>query len=186
MSVKYEAWYVHAGLYLVIAVLAIILVKVAILDPQEVIEERKYNTRESRIRMNNLKEAEILFYNKYGRYTDNLDTLINFIKNDPYVDSIKNAYDSLARRPANPFDPLASTGTFVPDSLYFTPGSHQRYLVSIDTTTSIDTVVNRSGKVLRVDTMKVVGSKYYIEDPDGFGTIGSLDSDALKNTASWE
>lgn len=186
MSVKYDAWYVHAGLYVVIAILALLLIKVAILDPKQVVAEEKYKQKESRLRMTNLKEAEILYFNKYGRFTDNLDSLINFVKNDPYVDSVVNAYDSLARRPANPFKPLASTNNFMPDSLYFSPNSQRRYLVEIDTTTNVDTVVNRAGKLLRVDTTIVIGSRYYIEDPQGYGTVGSIESDALKNTTSWE
>jgi hypothetical protein len=35
-------------------------------------------------------------------------------------------------------------------------------------------------------TKKLIGTKYYIEDPDGYGSVGSLSNDALKNTASWE
>jgi hypothetical protein len=50
----------------------------------------------------------------------------------------------------------------------------------------IDTVVNQRGRILRVDSTVTIGNLYYIEDPDGYGTIGSIDNDALKNTASWE
>ena len=60
------------------------------------------------------------------------------------------------------------------------------YILQIDTSIVIDTVVNRRGKITRVDTTISLGSRYYVEDPDGYGTIGSLDNDALKNTASWE
>ena len=58
--------------------------------------------------------------------------------------------------------------------------------MKIDTSVVSDTIVNPRGKFLRVETKTVVGKKYYIEDPNGYGTIGSLDNDALKNTASWE
>ncbi len=55
-----DPWYVHAILYGVIAILVIILIKVAILDPKEIVAVEKYNKTESRLRMDNLKEAEIL------------------------------------------------------------------------------------------------------------------------------
>jgi hypothetical protein len=180
-----EPWYIHAGLYAVIVILVVVLIKVAILDPKDVVQQEKFNRKESRLRMTNLKEAEILYQKKYGRFTDNLDTLINFVKYDPMVDSIKNAVDSLTRRPANPFVPL-SHGEFNPDSLFKTPKSQQRYLVQIDSSVQVDTVINPRGRVIRVDTTLAIGARYYIEDPDGYGKIGSLESDALKNSPSWE
>jgi hypothetical protein len=88
-------------------------------------------------------------------------------------------------KPANPFEPL-SNGEFVPDSLKWSPKSHSVYVLQIDTAVVIDTVINRRGKVTRVDTTINFGTRYYLEDLDGYGTIGSLDTDALKNTASWE
>jgi hypothetical protein len=182
---KSEPWYIHAGLYAVIVILAVVLIKVAIIDPKEIVAEEKFNRKESRLRMSNLKEAEILFAKKHGRYTDNLDTLITFVKTDPLIDSIKTAIDSMTMRPANPFKPL-SHGEFTPDSLYWSPKSHSKYIVRIDTTMEIDTVVNQRGRILRVDSTVTIGNLYYIEDPDGYGTIGSIDNDALKNTASWE
>jgi hypothetical protein len=60
------------------------------------------------------------------------------------------------------------------------------YTIQIDTSVSIDTTVNRRGTVIRVDTSITLGSKYFLEDPDGYGTIGDLYNDALKNTSSWE
>jgi hypothetical protein len=172
-------------MYVIIVVLIALLVKVAILDPKEIVQEEKFYRRESRLRMDNLKEAQILWYNKHNRFTDNLDSLVDFVKNDPYVDSVVNAFDSISRRPANPFKSLYY-GEFIPDSLYTTPKSYQRYIVKIDTSMDVDTIVNREGKVLRLDSNVVIGSMYYIEDPDGYGSIGSLDNEALKNTASWE
>ena len=58
--------------------------------------------------------------------------------------------------------------------------------MQIDTTVTIDTVINRRGKVVRVDTATVIGTLYYVECPDGYGTIGDLESPTLRNTASWE
>jgi len=185
MDIKTDPWYIHAGLYLVIAILTVFLVKVAIIDPHEYVETEKYNKKESRLRMTNLKEAQILWQRKNGNYTGNLDALIEFIKSDPYVDSVVNTFDSLIMKIANPFNPLIS-GEFVPDSLKWTPKSHTVYVLQIDTSVTIDTVINRRGKITRVDTTIILGTRYYLEDVDGYGTIGSLDTDALKNTASWE
>ena len=183
--VKSEPWYIHAGLYTIIVVLIIVLIKVAIIDPKEVVNEDKFNRKESRLRMQNLKEAEILYQKKFGKFSGDINTLVDFIKNDPMVDSVMAAVDSVSKKSSNPFISL-SNGEFAPDSLYKTPKSQQRYIVEIDTSLSVDTVVNRTGKILRVDSTIVIGGRYYIEDPDGYGTVGSLDNDALKNTASWE
>ena len=182
---KPEPWYIHAGLYAIIVILVIVLIKVAIIDPKEIVEQEKYNKKESRLRMTNLKEAEILYEMKYGRYTANLDSLINFVKSDPMVDSIMTAIDTLTKRSANPFVEL-SNGEFTPDSLYKTPKSNQNYFINIDTSLQVDTVINQRGRILRVDSIMAIGTKYYIEDPDGYGTVGSLEDEALKNTASWE
>lgn len=180
-----DPWYIHAALYLVIAILAVILIKVAIIDPKNAVEQDKFWRTESRLRMNNIKAAEILFQKKYGSYTDNLEKLISFVKEDKFVDSVVNAFDSLTMRPANPFKPL-SNGEFTPESLKLSPKSFQAYILQIDTSISIDTTINRRGAVVRVDTVRVLGTKYYLEDPDGYGTVGDLFNDALKNTSSWE
>ena len=185
MKSQSDPWYLHAALYLVIAILTIILIKIAIIDPHEYVKAEKYNRTESRLRMDNIKEAQILWEKKNGNYSGNLDELISFIKFDPYVDSTINTFDSLMMKIANPFNPLSS-GEFTPDSLMFTPKTHTPYILQIDTSVVIDTVINRRGKITRVDTTINFGTRYYLEDPDGYGTIGSLETDALKNTASWE
>ncbi len=127
-----DPWYVHAILYAVITILVIILIKVAILDPQEIVAVEKYNKSESRLRMDNLKEAEILWEKKFGNFTDDLEGLVQFIKQDPFVDSVVNAFDSLTMKPANPFNPLTH-GEFMPDSLMRTPRSGSFYILQIDT-----------------------------------------------------
>jgi hypothetical protein len=182
---KSQPWYIQYGLYLAIIILAIVLVKVAIIDPKNAVETQEYYKTETHLRMKNLKEGEILWQLKYGKFTANLDSLVSFIKTDPMVDSIKNAFDTLTQKSANPFVPL-STGQFTPESLYFSPRTHQRFLVSVDTAVSADTVVNRRGQITRIDTTTTMGNLYMIEDPDGNGTIGSTTDEALKNTASWE
>ena len=82
MSSRSEPWYVHAVLYVVIIALTYLLIRVAIIEPNEIIEQERYYKSESRLRMSNIREAEILWYEKYGNYTDNLDSLVYFIKND--------------------------------------------------------------------------------------------------------
>jgi hypothetical protein len=180
-----DPWYIHAALYLVIAILAVILMKVAIFDPKDAVEKDKFWKTESRLRMNNIKAAEILWQKKFGNYTDNLDKLINFVKTNKFVDSVKNAFDSLTMKSANPFKPL-SHGEFTPESLKLSPKTFQAYILQIDTSISVDTTINRKGVMVKVDTVRVLGTKYYLEDPNGYGTVGDLFNDAKKNTSSWE
>jgi len=180
-----DPWYVHAALYFVIAILSVILIKIAIIDPKNAVEQEKFWRTESRLRMNNIKAAEILWQTKFGNYTDNLENLITFIKTDNFVDSVMNAFDSLTMRSANPFRPL-SNGEFVAESLIHSPKTFQEYVLQIDTSTTIDTTINRRGKVIAIDTTIVLGTRYYLEDLDGYGTVGDLNNDALKNTSSWE
>ena len=185
MISKSEPWYFHAALYAVIVILIVILVKVAIIDPKDIVESENHFRTETRLRMKNIKEAEILYQKKYGRFSGNLDTLVNFIKTNPMVDSVRNGFDSLSQRSTDPFAKL-SDGKFTPDSLFRTPKSHRLFTLKIDSSVTADTVVDRRGRLLRVNKHVTMGTKYYLEDPDGYGTIGSLDNDALKNTASWE
>jgi hypothetical protein len=182
---KSDPWYMHAILYTVIVILAALLVKVAIIDPKEEVAAEKFNKSESRLRMKNIKEAQILWEKKYGRFTSSIDSLVSFIKNDPMVQKVRTGFDSLTNRSTDPFTVL-SHGEFTPDSLLRTPKSWQFYTMQIDTSEQVDTVVNRQGKVLRVEKYTVIGKRYFIEDPDGYGTVGSLNDDALKNTSSWE
>jgi hypothetical protein len=180
-----DPWYIHAALYLVIAILSVILIKVAIIDPNNAVEQDKFWRTESRLRMNNIKAAEILYQKKFGNYTDNLAKLISFVNEDKFVDSVVNAFDSLTMKPANPFKSL-SHGEFTPESLKLSPKSFQSYVLQIDTSISIDTTINRRREVVKIDTVRVLGTKYFLEDPDGYGTVGDLFNDALKNTSSWE
>lgn len=182
---KSDPWYLHAILYTVIVILTALLIKVAIIDPKEEVSQERYNKTESRLRMKNLKEAQVLWEKKFGHFTGSLDSLISFIKNDKMVQQVRSGYDSLSRRSTDPFVKLTH-GEFTPDSLFRTPKSWQFYVLQIDTSEEVDTVVNRQGKIMRVDRHTVVGKRYSIEDPDGYGTVGSLTDDVLKNTLSWE
>ncbi|MBZ0179476.1 MAG: hypothetical protein K8F36_09295 [Melioribacteraceae bacterium] len=185
MTKKGEPWYLHAGLIVVIIVLVYFLVQVAIIEPSEHIAKEKYFKTESRLRMDNLRQAEILYEKVFDRYSGNLDTLINFVKYDTTVAAVMSGIDTITNKSTNPFLTL-SHGEFTPDSLYKTPKSFSYYILQVDTVVSIDTSINRYGRITKIDTTYKIGTKYYIEDPDGYGSIGSLTSDALKNTASWE
>jgi hypothetical protein len=185
MVSKSEPWYVHAVLYVIIIALVYVLIQVAIIGPTEIIEKEKYFKTESRARMLNLREAQILWKNKNGSYTDNLDSLIAFIQKDTSVTNLKEKIDSLTGKSRYPFKPLAH-GAFDPESLFWTPKSHSNYILQVDTTIELDTVVNRRGNIVRVDTITSIGNRYLLEDPDGYGKIGDLNSDALINTPSWE
>lgn len=180
-----EPWYYHVPLWIIIAVLAYLLIQVAIVEPQEIMKMERYYKAESRARMSNLRQAEILWEKKFGRYTDNLDSLIKYVSTDSAVIKMMTEIDTITKRSKNPFEPLVS-GDLVFDSLYFSPKSHSYYILKVDTSQSIDTVINRYGKLVSIDTTITIGTRYLLECPDGYGKIGDLYSDALKNTASWE
>lgn len=185
MSKKSEPWYIHTILYVVIIVLAYILIRVAIIEPTEIVEAEKYYKSESRARMTNIKAAEILWENRFGRYTDDLDSLIQFVKYDSLVQELVAGVDSITGRSSNPFSDLIRTG-FVADSIILSPKSFTRYILMVDTTKTVDTVINRRGKITKIDSSTVIGTLYYVECPDGYGSIGDLEDVALKNTADWE
>lgn len=188
MNSKNEPWYIHAVLYVVILVLVFILVQVAIIQPEEVVAREKYFKYESRARMSNLREAEILFQKKKGYYTDNLDSLITFLKTEQVVIDLMTKPDSITKKIKNPFKELTSAvfSPKVADSLRRSPKSYQLFKIAVDTSEVADTVIDRSGKVVRINKHQTRGTRYVIECPDGYGKIGDLFSDALKNTASWE
>jgi hypothetical protein len=174
MTSRKEPAYIHAILLLVAAGLVYLLIRVAILDPQNILEQEKFFKEESRLRMINIKEAEVLYKNKFGKFSDSFDSLFAFINTDETIQSKK---DSIFLK--------LKSGTFIVDSLQYSPKSHSRYILQIDTSTSIDTVVTKGGKFLRVDTTITIGNRYYLECPDGYGSIGDLKSDAKINVPSW-
>lgn len=185
MDKRNEPWYLHAGLIVVIVALVILLINVAVIEPNEVVKMEKYYKTESRLRMDNIRQAEILWEDRYGKYSDNLDSLVTFISSDSMILKMMTEIDTLTNRPKNPFKNLTS-GVFTPESLFLSPKTFQPYMLSVDTSVSYDTVLDRRGRFRSVDTTTVIGTRYLIEDPDGYGKIGDLYSDALKNTASWE
>jgi hypothetical protein len=182
---KGESWYVHLLMYGIIAVLVFILIKVAYIDPNEVLEKEKFYKQESRLRMSNIRAAERLWQEKYGKFTDNVDSLLAFLKNDPRVKKAIAGIDSVTKKSTNPFINL-STGLFEPDSIWKSPKSNLKYLVQVDTSEIADTIIDRRGRILKIDKIRTIGQRYFLSCPDGYGTIGDLRSDAMKNTASWE
>ena len=64
-------------LYFVVVILAALLIKVAIIDPKDEVALENYNKTESRLRMKNIKEAQILWEKKFGRFTGSIDSLVN-------------------------------------------------------------------------------------------------------------
>lgn len=185
MKKKSEPWYLHAGLWVVIVILTLVLVQVSILEPTEVTRKENYLKSESRLRMINLKHAEILFEEIHERYSDNLDTLVYFIKNDTIVHALMIGVDSVTNKSTNPFTNLTH-GEFTPESLYTSPRSGKYFIVQIDTLLEVDTVINRRGKIVKIDSTTTIGTRYLLESPDSKDKIGDLYSDALKNTSSWE
>ncbi len=192
---KNEPWYLHAGLWAVIVVLIVVLIQVSIIGPTDVIATKNYNKQESRLRMTNLKHAQILYEQKYNKYSDNLDTLINFIRTDSSVLDLMAAFDTVKvyrvdgdttiLKSKNPFSDLVS-GPFNYDSLYTSPRSGKMFIVKIDTLLEVDTVINRRGRIVKIDSISTIGKRYLIQSPDNDDKIGDVNSDALLNTESWE
>ncbi|MCX8056686.1 MAG: hypothetical protein N3F03_03625 [Ignavibacteria bacterium] len=171
---KSEPAYIHIILILIIVGLTYLLIQVAILEPQRILEQERYWKEESRLRMTNIKQLEILYKEKFGKYTDNFDSLFNLFRKNP---ELQAKADSL-------FKPLKH-GQFVLDSLRWSPKSHTQYILKIDTTVTADSVFTKSGRFLRIDTSVVIGQTYYLECPDGYGFIGDINNPAKVNQTSW-
>jgi hypothetical protein len=195
MSKKAEPWYLHAGLWAIIVVLVVILIQVSITGPTEILRIKEYNKTESRIRMTNLKHAQIFYEQKHDKFSDNLDTLVNFIRSDTNVLNLMAAYDTVKiyrmdgdttiLKSKNPFSDLVS-GPFNYDSLYTSPRSGKMFIVRVDTLLEIDTVINRRGRIVKIDSITTIGKRYIIKSPDSGDKIGDVDSDALLNTENWD
>ena len=185
MSTKSEPWYIHAILLVIIAVLVVLLIQVSIVEPGRIVKLQKYHKTESRARMANLREAQILWQEQFGKFTDNLDSLIEFVKFDTNVAKIRTGIDTITGKPSDPFTALAH-GEFSADSLFLSPRSYQRFIFEVDTTIISDTVIDRRGRIRGIDTTITIGTRYLIQSPDSDDRVGDVDNDALKNTASWE
>lgn len=91
-----------------------------------------------------------------GQYGRYASTLDSLVM---FIQTLPDSVRSVA------FTPL-STGTFTPGSLLHAPKSDRPYVL------------------ISVDTSAI--KKYLLEDPDGYGSIGSLTDDSRVNKASWE
>jgi len=153
MSVSQEA---HGSIVLkfVIVILFGVLVYV-VYQPFVIQQQEQLYQKESRLRMLNLRTAELQYISDFGVYASSPDSLVSFIKR-------KIERGSLSEQN---FKPLSRT-PFVPESLLHTPKSLRPYKI-----TAVDTTVIK---------------KYIIEDPDGYGSIGSLTDENRINKASWE
>lgn len=138
----------------VIVVLVAILIYV-LYEPYEIREQEETYKRESRLRMVNIRTAQLQHIAEHGNYANSIDSLVVYVK---------SRLDS-ARFERTIFLPLAKS-PFEPDSLLRTPKSQRPYsLQSVEVT---------------------VIKKYLLEDPDKYGSIGSLTDDTRVNKASWE
>ena len=153
MSIYHEAKgspVLKAVIVLLLAALVYVLY-----EPYKIREQEELYKKESRLRMINIRTAQLTFISESGRYCSTLDSLVMYIK--AKLDS--------ATIDASIFKPLTH-GSFEPDSLLHSPKSLRPYsLQSVETT---------------------VIKKYLLEDPDGYGSIGSLTDDMRVNKASWE
>lgn len=200
---KAEPWYIHAALVVVILILTYVLIRVAIIDPSDYIAKENYYKNESHLRMDNIRQAEILWAKKHDVFAPSIDSLVNFIKTDTSVHKLITGIDTITHKPSNPFVVLSNSAISLDsletmpeqllaqiisdaDSLFTSPKSGTPYILQVDTATNYDTVLNRYGKIRKIDTVVTIGTRYYLECPDGYGSIGSLTSDALKNSATWE
>ena len=153
MSITQEA---HGSIVLKIIIVILFGVLVYVIyQPFVIQEQEEMYQKESRLRMVNLRTAELQYISEYGIYSSSADSLVSFIKQKIEQGALSDAN----------FKPLAMS-PFVPESLIHTPKSWRPYQI-----TSVDTTVIK---------------KYVIEDPDGYGSIGSLTDDNRINKASWE
>lgn len=105
---------------IILEILIIVLIGVlvyTIYDPAMKIRAEEELKKVCRFRMKNIRQAELRYFDEYGKYTGNIDSLIAFIK-------AKNLPDSL----------FFSTATerFNPDSLRNCPKLHKPYIMGAD------------------------------------------------------
>jgi hypothetical protein len=139
----------------IVIVLLLALLIYTIWEPFEIVRQEDSNQRESRLRMSNIRAAQMFYFRNHDTYVRDLDSLVYWIQTDSLVMAKS---DSL-------FSPLVKS-PFIPESLRFSPKSHQAYRMLVDDTSAT--------------------KRYLIECPDGYGSIGSLTDLSLLHRASWE
>lgn len=141
-------------LKIIIVILLAVLIY-TLWEPFEVIRTEDRQRTESRLRMTNLRNAQMFYFRQYQTYQRDVDSLITWIQSDSLVVAKS---DSL-------FRPLR-LGEFVADSLRYSPRSHRRYVIEVDDSSATH--------------------RYYIECPDGFGYVSSIDDLSQLHRPSWE
>lgn len=113
---------------LVLKVIIVLLLGVLIYtiwEPFEIIRTEEQQRTESRLRMANLRNAQMFHFGEHQSYVKELDSLITWIKTDSLVIEKR---DSL-------FKPL-TINYFEPDSLKRSPRSHREYILEVDDTST--------------------------------------------------
>jgi hypothetical protein len=139
----------------IIIVLLLAVLIYTLWQPYEFKRTEARQLSESRLRMTNIRNAQMFHYREFQTYQRDLDTLITWIKSDSLVIAKS---DSL-------FRPLL-VGEFVADSLRYSPRTHRQYIIEVDDSSSTH--------------------RYYIECPDGFGFVSSIDDLSQLHRPSWE
>ncbi|KAB2909240.1 MAG: hypothetical protein LC102_00710 [Ignavibacteriales bacterium] len=166
-----------------IVILALLLIKVAYLDPSDYAQKEEFYKTETRMRLHNLRAAERAWFELHGSFCGNIDTLIAFVRSSEaaiVLDSTKNLDKSTFG-----FQ-YAGQEDFIADSMKLSPKLFLPFIIQLDTFRVIDSVFSEKGEFTRVDTTAGYGSRFRIIDPAGFGSVGNLHFDALIYSASWE
>jgi hypothetical protein len=139
----------------IVIVLLIGVLLYTIWEPFDIIRTQDQQRVESRLRMTNIRNAQMFYFGQHQTYQRDLDSLIYWITTDSLVIAKQ---DSL-------FRPLRE-GEFIAESLKYSPRSHEPYILEVDDTSATH--------------------RYYLECPDGFGSVGSLTDVSQLHRASWE
>lgn len=97
---------------------------VSITEPYQAVERQKETTRQTRMRMDNVRTAMIRYKTVNGRYVTSIDSLIDFVK-----------ADSLYRVAA---DSIFGMG-FQADSLGYSPRTGKQFVLTVNDTSRVKT-----------------------------------------------
>ncbi len=152
----------RTAIQIILGVVVIGLVYVlyhTIVDPWKDFQAIQHQTEMTRARMDHVRTALSTYRDGHEDYPASLDLLVPFVKTD----------STLRSRDLAAVFPVPGGGTFVADSLPFSPRTGARF----------------EYEIVHDDTSGV--SIYYLKDPDSDDVIGSQTvNPALRNVASWE